>query len=136
MNTIPSNTSQNKQQILVIENDASNIETLRSMLCGDFRVIVVCDADEAIACIRRSAEDISLIMLDVQTMGPDGVQLLNTLKSDPAMSRLPVIVLTKEKAFEARFLQIGASDVIQLPCDLPDVVLARVRMYAEYTDRV
>lgn len=126
---------QNKQLILAVECVESFCRMIRKMTDKDYRVKTIRDGDEALAFIRSSIEEISLIMVDIQTTGSSGLRLLKTLKNDPMMCRLPVIVLTMEKAFEAECLRIGASDVIQLPCELPEVVLARIKRSIKQTEQ-
>mgnify|MGYP002857559632 CR=1 FL=1 len=57
----------------------------------------------------------------------DGFGVLKQLFNDSLLSRIPVIVLTSEKAAEIKSLQLGAADFLSKPYDAPEVIQARVR---------
>ena len=62
-------------------------------------------------------ENPALILLDVTMPGMDGIQMLEQLKSLPALAPIPVIMLTAEGSAEQiqRALQGGARDYIAKP---------------------
>ena len=113
--------------MLVIESHEPLCDKIRSSLSEKYEVKFVSQADEAIGFVRVNADYISLVLLDIQTIGTGGTALLRTLKSDDVFKKIPVIVLTAGREEEILCLQIGASDVIQTPCTLCDVVLSRIR---------
>jgi CheY-like chemotaxis protein len=57
-----------------------------------YEVLLARDAHEALAQVRARRPD--LILLDVIMPGPDGFQVLEALKADPATGEIPVIMLT------------------------------------------
>ena len=61
----------------------------------------------------------------------DGYELLGKIKADSALRRIPVIVLTSETSAEVKSLQLGDSDFITKPYDIPEAILARVRRSIE-----
>lgn len=124
----PNMMTNQKQLILVVENEANYFPMIRALLHDEYRVETAHSAEEALAVISDNIRQLSLVMLDVQLAGTEGMALLRTIKNDARMHQVPVIVLTEEKAYEIECLQIGASDFIRhLPGDLPDVLMARVR---------
>ena len=64
----------------------------------DYKVIEAADGDEAWTMIRQYKP--SLVLLDVQMPGRTGLEILVSIKSDPALKATHVILLTA-KALEA-----------------------------------
>lgn len=120
-----------KRLIMVIEKDAVFNGKLHTMLSEEYQVEVFHDTESSLAFLRANAPLITLVMLDLRIAGSGGMAFLKTLKSDPSLRQVPVIVLTKEKAYEVECLQEGASDFIRLPSQTPDVIRARVRRAIE-----
>jgi CheY-like chemotaxis protein len=61
------------------------------------------DGEEALAMLWRKGEHAAhpapdLILLDLNLPGMDGREVLQTIKNDPLLKRIPVIVLTSSKA--------------------------------------
>lgn len=88
------NRIQDKQLMLVIESHEPLCDKIRSSLSEKYEVKFVSQADEAIDFVRVNADYISLVLLDIQTIGTGGTALLRTLKSDDVFKKIPVIVLT------------------------------------------
>ena len=120
-------TAEEKRLILVIESEAAFCEKLHSVLSEDYRVEIYRGAKDALAFLYEHSDRISLVMLDVQTVGPEGPELLKIIKNDEMLCTVPVIVLTRDRSNELEYLRLGASDFIQMPCDSPEVVLERVK---------
>lgn len=56
----------------------------------------------------------------------DGFAVLERLRSDDVLKRIPVIVLTAEKSAELKSLQMGAADFVTKPFDMHEVIQAPV----------
>jgi CheY-like chemotaxis protein len=74
-----------------------------------------------------------LILLDLNLPKYDGRQLLEKIKSDPDLSRIPVIVLTTSSAEEdiLRSYQLHANAYVTKPVDL-DQFISAVRQIDEF----
>ena len=116
-----------KRRVLVADDEFINREMLGYMLSSDYDVIYAEDGAEALKLIRENAETLSLALLDVIMPGMTGMEVLETMKHDPELEHLPVIVLTSEKSYEVPCLRLGASDFIKKPYDAPEIVQARVQ---------
>ena len=66
--------------------------TLRAAGC---RVIEAADGAEALARLADSPVDV--VITDQNMPGIDGLELIRTVRADPAKSRLPVLILTTEE---------------------------------------
>lgn len=101
-------------KILVVEDDESMRELLRLHLeHAGFEVAI---ADDGIAAgyeVLKSPPD--LIVCDVQMPNMDGFELIEALRADQAIPRMPVIFLTSQEEGLARAAQLGAADFILKP---------------------
>lgn len=95
--------------ILLVEDDLAHIEIIKrnfeaSRLAN--RLISVEDGQEALDYLHRKGKykdtDQSplpnLILLDLRLPKVDGLEVLKTIKSDPALSSIPVVILTTSPA--------------------------------------
>ena len=79
--------------------------------------------EEAIAFAR--AERFDAVVLDVLMPGMDGWEVCQRLKSDPATSDIPIVMLTSLDAVDvpARARQLGAMAVLMKPCPVERLML-------------
>lgn len=104
--------------ILVAEDDPHNRELLvRQLARMGHRVTEARDGAEALASMRRGAFDLALLDLHMPKM--DGFQVLASMKADPALRRIPVIVVSGHEDMESviRSVQLGAIDHLSKPFD-------------------
>jgi len=104
-----------RDTILVIDDDAA-VRELMSRYLGKlgFNVLTVASGEEGL----RFAKQVRpvLITLDVVMQDCDGWSVLNKLKADPELSKIPVIMVTIVDN-EARGLELGASNYLIKPVD-------------------
>jgi len=117
----------NQSTILVVDDDASNIQILLSMLENDYRILVATSGEQALKLMSKS-EHISLVLLDVDMPLLSGFEVLKRLRANDAHSSLPVIMVTAQNhaSHEAHALEQGANDFISKPISAP-VVKARIK---------
>ena len=124
-------------RILLVEDNAADVRLTREALReGKVRnsLTVVPDGVEALALLRRegpyaAAERPDLILLDLNLPRLDGREVLERIKADEELRRIPVVVLTTSKAEEdiLRTYDLGVSSFITKPVTfqgLVDVVRA------------
>ena len=96
---------------VVIADDESSMRLLvhATIESDDYRVIEACDGVEAWALIQKHKP--SLVLLDVQMPGQNGLEVLRLIKADPNLTETRVILLTaraQEADIEAGL--IGGAD--------------------------
>ncbi len=103
------------QRMLVIDDDPSVCE-LMTRLCGKegYEVVTAGTGEEGLKLAREKRPN--LITLDVMMPGMDGWTVLKTLKADPQLSSIPVVMMTIADD-RARGLALGASDYLVKPVD-------------------
>jgi CheY-like chemotaxis protein len=128
-------------QILLVEDNPGDVRLTREVL-KDGRIRntlnVVGDGVEALAFLRREGEYADaglqdLVLLDLNLPKMDGREVLKEMKADPALRRIPVIVLTGSSA---EFDVLSAYDLhancyITKPVDL-DQFVAVVRSIEDF----
>ena len=102
------------------------------------RLLVAHDGEEGLNYLyqRGAYEDAKrpdLILLDLNLPKYDGRQLLEKIKSDPDLSRIPVVVLTTSSAEEdiLRSYKLHANAYVTKPVDL-DQFMSAVRQIDEF----
>ena len=112
-----------KARILIVEDEPNIVESLSFILRrAGFEVDTVTDGAEALDRVRRQAFEV--LVLDIMLPGMNGLDVLKAIRSDQALSSLPVIVLTaKGQANDRRTAEaIGANAFITKPFSNADVV--------------
>ncbi|HEY4001199.1 MAG TPA: response regulator [Candidatus Xenobia bacterium] len=104
---------QASRRVLVVD-DSFTTRTLEKGILEShgYEVRVAVDGLEALAVLRTT--DVDLVIVDVQMPRLDGFGLLASLKADPRLARLPVIMVTSLESPEdqARGLELGADAYI------------------------
>lgn len=113
--------------ILVVEDEES-IRTLiaLNLQAAGYTVEEAKDGTQALEKIKSVKPD--LVLLDWMLPGLDGLDVLRSLKADPAFATLPVIMLTakSEEHDIVLGLEMGATDYITKPFS-NKVLVARIR---------
>lgn len=104
------------ERILVVDDDAIVRRFVRSLLEErGYSADTASDGNEALGLLRKGARD--LVLTDLIMPGRDGFELLRDMKEDPALSQIPVIVLSmrNKEGDIVRGLELGAEDYVVKP---------------------
>ncbi len=114
--------------ILLVEDNPGDVRLTRELLQESKvrnKLTVVDNGEDALVFLRRGAKypDASppdLILLDLNLPRKNGSEVLATIKSDPELKRIPVVILTSSKAEEdiARTYDLHANCYISKPVGL------------------
>lgn len=105
----------NRETILVIDDDPAVRDLMsRSLSKLDFNVVAVSSGDEGLR-VAKQVRPI-IITLDVIMPSRDGWSVLNQLKADPELAKIPVIMVTIVDN-EAMGITLGASSYLVKPVD-------------------
>ena len=128
MNDAPSDAGDARKTVLCVDDEPSNLQVLKQILQGDYRLLFARDGRRAIELAQIERPD--LILLDVMMPDMDGYEVCRTLKADERLARMPVIFVTalSDVEDETRGLELGAVDYICKPVS-PAIVRARVRTH-------
>ena len=118
------------ERILIVDDNPTNLKLVAYLMQQHgYTVTTAQDAGAAIASIQSNHP--TLILMDLQLPGVDGLALTRKLKSDPATAHITIVAVTayamkgdQEKAFAA-----GCDDYVTKPIDtrtLPIVVAKHI----------
>ena len=113
--------------ILIVDDSLTVRMDLGDALeAAGFRAIPCATIAEARIALRT--HQIALAILDVRLPDGDGVELLEQIRREPTLERLPVLMLSSEAEIKdrVRALQQGANDYVAKPYDTAQVI-ARIR---------
>ncbi len=104
------------RKVLLVDDEDSLRKVMKELLERDGYVVAEArDGVQALDQIDRMGPDI--VVLDLNLPGLDGYGVLSHLRSRPATSRIPVIVLTAkgDEDNEVRVFELGADDFLTKP---------------------
>jgi len=115
----------NRERILIVDDERFNLTTLHELLKDEFRIMVAKHAEQGLKAALSGRPN--LILLDINMPEMNGYEVCKRLKADPLTADIPIIFITalSEAADETRGLELGAADYITKPFNL-SVVKARV----------
>ena len=107
--------NQNAKTILIIDDDPTVSELIKRQLLRDsYNVVIANNGKEGIELARKIKPN--LITLDILMPEMDGWSVLRTLKADPEVSKIPVVMASildeKNKGFS-----LGAADFVSKPIE-------------------
>ena len=118
------------KKVIIIEDDEyiSKIYEIKLTLAG-IATKVVTSGDEALASIITEKPD--LIILDLMLPKKNGFTVLEDIKKDPVLAKIPVIILSNlgQKSDKERALALGANEyLVKVDYPIRDVV-GKVKEY-------
>ena len=125
-----------KARILIVEDEPNIVESLSFILRrAGFEVDTVTDGAEALDRVRRQVFEV--LVLDIMLPGMNWLDVLKAIRSDKALSSLPVVVLTAKGQANDRHTAeaIGASAFITKPFSNADVVESVSRLAEDAVSR-
>ncbi|MEZ4320445.1 MAG: response regulator [Myxococcota bacterium] len=101
--------------VLVIDDDPVLRTLMQRMLMADGHSVVASGSGMDAVELARQHQP-ALVFLDVTLPGIDGFEVLGTLKDDPAVSEIPVVMVSAE-VDTGRARELGACDTLTKPVD-------------------
>ena len=116
-----------KKRILVVDDDKEVVRLMRGYLeQSGYEVLVAYNGESAMHIMRRDNPD--LVLLDLMLPDRDGWDVTRTVRNDPKLMHIPIIMLTARVSDTDKIvgLELGADDYVTKPYN-PREVVARVR---------
>lgn len=114
--------------ILIVDDQQSVLLTLEALLKSENHLVTACtNAIDAMS--RLTDEAFDLVISDiVMSAAGNGIALLRTIRNQPKLATLPVILLTgkREKEDVQKGIEAGADDYVIKPID-PTLLIAKIR---------
>jgi len=115
------------RRVLVTDDDRMIRLLVRMLLEKEgFKVLEAENGAVGMETARREKPD--LMLVDLQMPDMDGFQVIQMMRADPALSSIPLLVLTSESGsdVETKVLEMGADDYLVKPFE-PEVMISRIR---------
>ncbi|WP_207534387.1 two-component regulator propeller domain-containing protein [Desertivirga arenae] len=114
-----------RKTIITVDDDHEIRNYIQSIFSPEYNVYQATNAEEGMALVKEKNPD--LVICDVMMPGMTGIEWCSMLKQDPALSYIPVILLTASTSSEnkLRGLDCGADDYIGKPFE-KEILRARV----------
>jgi len=111
--------------VMIVDDEEFVIELIHGFLesAGYKRFMSTSDSPKAIDLMQRERPQV--VLLDINMPQMNGFQILEAMRSDPALQHIPAIVLTSADDPETKLkaLGLGASDFLRKPVDFSELVL-------------
>jgi CheY-like chemotaxis protein len=126
----------NVPAILLAEDNPNDVELTIEALDQHHlanRVTVAHDGVEAMEYLRREGAyrdrepgDPAVVLLDIKMPRKDGLEVLREIRGDPALKRLPVVILTssREEQDLITSYDLGVNAYVVKPVDFPNFIEA------------
>lgn len=114
-------------RVLVVDDMLPNVKLLEAKLSREYyEVISSLDGYDALEKAKKFSPDI--ILLDIMMPGMDGFETCRRLRADPALTHIPIIMVTalSEKEDRIKGLEVGADDFLTKPVN-DTALFARLR---------
>ena len=118
--------------VLIVDDDANAREFVAFVLRGmRLNVVQACSGQEALMLVRKQRP--VLMTLDVMMPDFSGYDVLDALRDDPALSEIPVIMMSvlNDRDSRDRAIQHGASAFLQKPVDASLLLATVGRLLSE-----
>ncbi|HMI05811.1 MAG TPA: two-component regulator propeller domain-containing protein [Pedobacter sp.] len=122
---IPGNLITDKKSILIVDDESDIRQYIKSIFRSDYIIYEAENGENGLYLAHEKLPD--LIITDFRMQGIDGIELCEKIKEDPALSFIPVILLTASSSQEVKLksLEGGADDYIRKPFE-KEYLVARV----------
>jgi len=107
--------------LLVVDDNSDMRRYLADALADTFRVTVAAGGAAALELIRRERPDV--LLADVMMPAVDGLQLVREIRADPALTDLPVVLLSARASEQdtEEGLDLGADDYLVKPVSVREL---------------
>ncbi len=111
--------------ILIIDDNSQIRKYIKQLFDGEFEVLEADNGATGLEMIREVMPDI--VISDVMMQGLSGIELCSRVKEDPAMSHIPIVLLTASSSAEVKLkgIECGAEDFISKPFE-KEILIARI----------
>lgn len=122
--------------VLIVDDDTRVVELLQITLGGrGYRVLTAADGEEALDSVRAHRPD--FLVLDVRLPRRSGFDVCETVRKDPDVKNLPIIMISGNTATESRLqgLRAGADDYLTKPFSPRELLLKMQRILDRNRDQ-
>lgn len=120
-----------KNKILVVEDNADNMDLIEVFLEDVFELIFASDGQSGLE--KTISENPDLVLLDISLPIMDGTEVIKQIRahSDETISNMPVVALTAHAMMGDReqFLRQGFTDYLSKPIEDEDILIELIHSH-------
>src|SRR5699024_4818735 len=119
----PDTTKENKQKILVADDEIVNIQVLMNQLTLEgYDVYTALRGEDVFQFLEEN--DIDLVILDIMMPGMSGYEVCQQLRKTYSLMKLPILMLTAKNQVQDKLIafEAGANDYLVKPCDKQELI--------------
>ncbi len=108
-----------KNKILIIDDAEFNRDLLRVLMEDDYEIEEAEDGQKAVDILKEKWHHIDAVLLDLQMPVMDGYEVIEIMKQNNWISKIPILIITSERSVEIenKCFELGVSDFVQKPFD-------------------
>ncbi len=108
-----------RNRILIIDDAEFNRDLLRALMEDDYDVEEAEDGKRAVDLLQKKWQQIDAVLLDLQMPVMDGYAVIDYMKQNNWIQKIPILVITSERSVEIenKCFELGVSDFVQKPFD-------------------
>ncbi len=117
------------KKILIVEDDKFLRELITKKLKDEgYETVGAADGEEGVEKVKKESPDI--VLLDLILPGIDGFEVLSKIKEDPALSSIPVVILSNlgQREEVEKGLKLGAVDYMIKAHFTPGEITEKVKL--------
>ena len=121
-----------KKKILVVDDKGMNRYMLGGIFRDNYEIIEAGGGMEAIAIIDKEYDELAVILLDIIMPGIDGFGVLEHMKEQDYLNRVPVVIVTDDSsdATAVKAFEYKVADMVIKPFE-PRIIKRRVENIIE-----
>lgn len=128
--------SDDKLEILIVDDSEINREILSGMLGDGFKIMEASSGEECVSLLKQHGTAIALILLDIVMPGMSGFDVLHIMNDNHWIEDIPVIMISSDTSDNSirEAYELGVSDYISRPFDARVVhqrVFNTIKLYAK-----
>ena len=111
--------TQRRKKILIADDSEMNRDLLAAILEDEYDIVQAKDGVKAVDYLRKHAEELSLVLLDLVMPQMDGFEVLAYMNKEHWIDDIPVIIISAEDSpvYIKRGYDLGVTDFIGKPFD-------------------
>jgi putative two-component system response regulator len=121
----PSRDTTKLAKIMIVDDEAINVKVVRKYLQGfGYTNFLTCNQSPRVMELAREQRP-DIVLLDIMMPEVSGIEILQAIRSDHLLHRIPVIILTAvgDARIKQQTLELGATDFLTKPVDPSELVL-------------
>ena len=126
-----------KYRILIVDDDKAVVRLLLEVLGDEYTIETAFSGEEGLQIVKVFHPDI--ILLDIMMPGMNGYEVCRTIRKDPKLAFIKILLLSEKSSLEERLegYRAGANDYLTKPFD-PSELVAKIQtlLQLKYSDEV